>query len=189
MNAEATALLVIAVVLAVLDWVAVARGDTRLEYAAKPGATLALAAMAATMDAAHTDTQALFVLALLASLAGDVFLMLPGDRLVPGLASFLVAQLLYTAGFVLHGGGVEAYVVGAVIAGAIVVPLALRFVRALRRSDRDALVVPVIVYMVAFVASDSLIAETRFVRPRAWGPVAIMVTYHVALVGLVLSLL
>jgi len=33
------------------------------------------------------------------SLAGDVFLMLPSDRFVAGLASFLVAQLLYTAGF------------------------------------------------------------------------------------------
>jgi uncharacterized membrane protein YhhN len=40
-----------------------------------------------------------------------------------------------------------------------------------------------------FVVSDSLIAETRFVAPRRAGPVAIMVTYHVALLGLVLSLL
>jgi hypothetical protein len=39
-----------------------------------------------------------------------------------------------------------------------------------------------------FIASDSLIAETRFVGERPWGPVAIMVTYHLALTGLVVSL-
>jgi uncharacterized membrane protein YhhN len=33
---------------------------------------------------------------------------------------------------------------------------------------------------VAFMVSDSLIAETRFVGPRPWGRVAIMVTYHLA---------
>jgi alkenylglycerophosphocholine hydrolase len=93
----------------------------------------------------------------------------------------------------------------------VVTPLAVRFVRALRAAQRDALVVPVVAYMsaisamlvsaiasgnafaivggLAFVASDSLIAETRFVQPRTWGPVAIMATYHVALLGLVLSLL
>jgi uncharacterized membrane protein YhhN len=207
----ASVLLGVAVVLAVTDWFAVARGSPRLEYVAKPGATLALVGVAATLDAAHRDTQVLFVAALVASLAGDVFLMLPRDRFVPGLASFLVAQILYTIGFALHGGDAEAYLVGAVVAAVIVTPLAVRFVRALRASDRAALVVPVVTYMsaisvmlvsaiasgealaivggLAFVASDSLIAETRFVQPRDWGPVAIMVTYHVAQLGLVLSLL
>ena len=40
-----------------------------------------------------------------------------------------------------------------------------------------------------FLVSDSLIAETRFVRERRGVPIAIMVTYHLALVGLVLSLI
>ena len=211
MTTPATILLLVAVVLAVADWIAVARGDRRLEYVAKPGATIALAGVAATLDAAHTDTRVLFVAALFASLAGDVFLMLPRDRFVPGLASFLVAQLLYTVGFGLHGGGGGAYLLGAVVAAVIVTPLALRFVGALRASGRDPLVIPVVAYMsansamllsaiasgnafaivggLAFVASDSLIAETRFVQARDWGPVAIMVTYHVAQLGLVLSLL
>jgi uncharacterized membrane protein YhhN len=207
----ASVLLGVAVVFAVTDWVAVARGNRRVEYVAKPGATLALVGVAATLDAAHSDTQAVFVAALVASLAGDVFLMLPGDRFVPGLASFLVAQILYTVGFALHAGDAGEYAVGVVVAAALVTPLAVRFVRALRASRRDALVLPVVAYMsaisvmlvsaiasgdafavvgaLAFVASDSLIAETRFVRPRPWGPVAIMVTYHVAQLGLVLSLL
>lgn len=40
---------------------------------------------------------------LLFSLAGDVFLMLPSDRFVAGLASFLVAHLLYVAAFASDG--------------------------------------------------------------------------------------
>jgi uncharacterized membrane protein YhhN len=210
-TAAASVLLGVAIVAAIVDWLAVARGNRGVEYVAKPAATLALVGVAATLDAAHGDTQAVFVAALLASLAGDVFLMLPGDRFVAGLASFLVAQLLFTVGFALHGGDAEAYAVGAVVAALLVTPLAVRFVRALHAAGRDALVVPVVAYMsaisamlvsaiasgnafavvgaVAFVGSDSLIAETRFVQPRPWGPVTIMVTYHVALLGLVLSLL
>jgi hypothetical protein len=40
-----------------------------------------------------------------------------------------------------------------------------------------------------FMLSDSLIAEHRFVKERAWQPVGIMVTYHLALAGLALGLL
>ncbi|MFQ5575354.1 MAG: lysoplasmalogenase [Anaerolineae bacterium] len=41
----------------------------------------------------------LIVAGLLFSLAGDVFLMLPGDRFVAGLVSFLIAHLFYIAAF------------------------------------------------------------------------------------------
>ena len=82
---------------------------------------------------------------------------------------------------------------------------------ALKGSDEAALVLPVVLYMTViaamvvsaiaggsafgiagallFLASDSLIAEDRFVSPRVWQPVAIIVTYHLALAGLVLGLL
>jgi uncharacterized membrane protein YhhN len=39
-----------------------------------------------------------------------------------------------------------------------------------------------------FFASDALIAWNRFVRPRTWAPVAIMVTYHLGQTGLATSL-
>ena len=38
------------------------------------------------------------------SLAGDVFLMLPFDRFIQGLASFFVAHLFYIAAFIVEGG-------------------------------------------------------------------------------------
>ena len=204
-------LLGVAAVLAILDWVALGCNFRRLEYVSKPGTTLALAGVAATLDPAHPDTRSLFVLALLASLVGDVFLMLPGDRLVPGIGSFGVAQALYTVGFALHGGSAAEYFVGALIVAALMVPLARRFTGAVRRAGRSALVAPIVCYLVLigamcasaiasgnvfavvgallFVVSDSLIAETRFVGPRPGARVAIMVTYYVAQALLVLSLL
>ena len=39
-----------------------------------------------------------------------------------------------------------------------------------------------------FYCSDTLIAWNRFVRPRRWFPLAIIVTYHAGQAGLVLSL-
>jgi alkenylglycerophosphocholine/alkenylglycerophosphoethanolamine hydrolase len=81
----------------------------------------------------------------------------------------------------------------------------------MRRAGHGALAGPVVVYFAAiaamvasaiasgnawaiagaalFLVSDSLIAESRFVAPRRGVGPAIMVTYHLALAGLVLSLL
>ena len=78
------------------------------------------------------------------------------------------------------------------------------------RDGRRSLVGPVVAYIVAigtmlataigaggaagiagaglFFVSDAVIAETRFVRARAWGPLVVIVSYHLALAGLVFSL-
>jgi uncharacterized membrane protein YhhN len=47
----------------------------------------------------------MIVAGLVCSLLGDIFLMLPSDRFVPGLLSFLVAHLFYIAAFA--SGGVH----------------------------------------------------------------------------------
>ena len=216
MTVIAGVLLGVATVFAVGDWVAIARVSTRLEYVCKPAATAALVGVAATLAAAHGDTRAWFVAGLVLCLAGDVFLMLPArpdgfDGFVPGLGSFLFAQLAFTVGFALHGGSTGEYVLGAVLVTVSAAPLATRFVRALLEAKQAVLVGPVLAYLVAiaamatsaigganawgiggatlFLASDSLIAETRFVAEHRGVPVAIMVTYHLALVGLVVSLI
>ena len=210
MTTAAWVLLAVAGIFAVGDWIAVSRGATRLEYLCKPGATAALVGVAATLDPAIADRRTWFVVALVLSLAGDVFLMLPRDRFVPGLASFLLAHVAYTVGFAVDSGSLGEYALGTAIVAVVTVPLATRFVRALVRGGHRDLVVPVVVYIgaigamvasaiasgnawaiagaVVFMISDSLIAETRFVAPRPWGRVAIMVTYHLGQAGLVLSL-
>jgi uncharacterized membrane protein YhhN len=209
-TAGAWTLLVVAAVLAAGDWLAVARGDKRLEYACKPGALAALIGVAITLDPAHGDVRAWFVLALALSLAGDVFLMLPSDRFIAGLLSFLLAHVAYVIGLTRHGGPAGAVVVAAVPVVIVAAVLGARFLRAARATGHGDLVGPLVAYMaviaamvtcalasgnvlaavgaVLFMASDALIAETRFVGERRWAPVVIMVTYHLGQTGLTLSL-
>lgn len=81
------------------------RQSKRLEYVCKPLATASILLIALLADDPLTARyQVLIVLGLTASLAGDVFLMLP-DRFLPGLVSFLVAHLFYIAAFTLEGDG------------------------------------------------------------------------------------
>jgi uncharacterized membrane protein YhhN len=210
MTTAASALLALAVLAAVGDWIAVIRARKPLEYICKPLAITALIAVAATLDPRSSDQQLAFVIALGLSLAGDVALMVPSDRFVAGLGAFLLAHVAYIVGFAIAGGSTGAYALGAAAVAVLALPLAARYVRALRRAGRRELVFPVLLYvgaigaMVAsaiavgnalaivgaslFFVSDSLIAETRFVGPRSWGALAIIVTYHLAQVSLVLSL-
>ena len=210
MTAGAWALLVVAAVLAAGDWVAVARGDKHLEYVCKPGALAALIGVALTLDPTHGDVRAWFVVALALSLAGDVFLMLPSDRFVAGLTTFLLAHIAYVIGLTRHGGSAAALLVAAVPVVAVTGLLGAHFIRAARATGHQELVGPLVAYMaviaamvtcavaagnvlaaagaVLFMGSDALIAETRFVGVRKWSPVVIMVTYHLGQAGLTLSL-
>ena len=176
----------------------------------KPGALAALIGVALTLDPAHGDVRAWFVVALALSLAGDVFLMLPSDRFVAGLASFLLAHVAYVIGLTRDGGSAGAIAVAAVPVVIVVGILGARFVRAARAAGQNELVGPLVAYMaviaamvtcalasgnalaaggaVLFMASDALIAETRFVGERRWAPVVIMVAYHLGQAGLTLSL-
>ena len=137
--------------------------------------------------------------------------MLPGDRFVPGLASFLVGQLLFAVGFFLHPGGRRRRTrsvwcssessVGGSSAGSSVrssVPVTGRWSRRSSPTSSPsrrwwsarsgAANAAAIAGALLFFASDGLIGETRFVAPRRYAPVAIMVTYHLALAALVVSL-
>jgi uncharacterized membrane protein YhhN len=206
----AWALLAATAVVALLDWIAVARGWVRVEYAAKPLTMVGLLGVALTIDPAYSDMRAAFAIALACSLIGDVFLMLPSDRFVAGLAAFLAAHLAYTAGFVLGPGSRGEFLLGALITAVVAAPLGVRLLRAVRRSV-PAVVTPVMAYLVVisvmvaaatgwgnawavagawlFFVSDALIAETRFVRAIPAGSVAIIVTYHLGQALLVLSLI
>lgn len=81
------------------------RGPRRLLYIAKPLTTslIILIALLATPPVSPAY-KTLIVIGLLFSLSGDIFLMLPGDRFIGGLVSFLIAHLFYIAAFVLPDG-------------------------------------------------------------------------------------
>jgi len=209
-TAAAWVFLVVAAALAVVDWIGVARGSTVFEYVGKPGALAALVLVALTLDPADGSARTWFVVALVLSLAGDVFLMLPSDRFVEGLASFLLAHVAYVVGFTRDGGSAATILVAAIPVVLVAGLLGARFLRAAIRDGDRSLVGPLIAYMaviaamvscalasgnalaavgaVLFMGSDSLIAETRFVGPRSWGPLGIMVSYHVGQALLTVSL-
>ncbi|MFM8857664.1 MAG: lysoplasmalogenase [Actinomycetota bacterium] len=210
MNSGALAAFIGAVVLAAIDWWSVTRGNKVVEYICKPGAAALFVVAATLIDANDTETQGWMVVALVFCIAGDVFLMLPRDAFVPGLASFAVAQVLFAVSFALGDVSAVRLAIALVLIAVTSFVLARRFIGALKRLDQGSLIPPIVVYMsvisamvvcaiassnvlgvvgaLLFMASDSLIAEERFVQRRRWQPLTIIVTYHLALAGFVLSL-
>lgn len=87
-----------AIFLAVVDWTAVATSFKPLEYVAKPGVMIVLLLWIGTLGELSGPLIWFFIGAFL-SLWGDVFLMLPQERFIAGLASFLLAHIAYILGF------------------------------------------------------------------------------------------
>lgn len=209
-TSTAWVLLALAAVAAAVNWWSRGVDSRPVEYVSKPLTLLLLIGVALALDPRHADQRAWFVAALVLSLAGDVFLMLPADRFVAGLASFLLAHVAYVVGINLHPGSAGALLVAAAVVAVVAGAVGVRIVRGLAASGAGRMVGPVIAYMavisvmvvsalaagpwaagagaVLFFASDGLIAWNRFVVPLGWAPVAIMVTYHLGQAGLVLSL-
>jgi len=80
-------------------------GRSRAVYVFKPLTMLLILALALQPSPSTPAAYRwLVVTALLFSLVGDVLLMLPSDRFAAGLASFLVAHLVYTAAFAGEAG-------------------------------------------------------------------------------------
>jgi uncharacterized membrane protein YhhN len=189
-------------VLAVVDWYAVARHDRRTETWAKPATLLALIATALVLGAADTGAGRWLLLALVLGLAGDVFLLGDSDlRFRLGLASFLVGHVAFAVAFVRLGLDQPGWLWIAWLVLFACLIATRRVVPATFLRGGRALALPVAVYTVVigamlilafdtgepliaagaavFAASDSILAVNRFVSPRPWAPVAVMVTYHV----------
>ncbi len=179
-----------------------------LHFVFKPLPLLA-AIVAVAARAYFTGARARFDLyllaALVASLAGDVFLMLPGNYFIPGLASFLVAHLFYIAlfrqgvpwfpsrralGLTLGlGGAMYAWVWAGLIDPALKVAvaayvsvIALMVAQAIGRALvlRDGAARAVGLGACVFMLSDSLIAINRFVQPLPLVSVWVLATYYTA---------
>lgn len=74
-------------------------------YALKPLTTILIFAIALLAPKPHTPAYKYAILAgLVFSLGGDIFLMLPKDRFIAGLVSFLLAQICYIIAFTVGRG-------------------------------------------------------------------------------------
>jgi len=144
----ALAALGLGLILAVVDWIAVAGEIKRLEWVFKP-ATLVAILIGAGLLIGHTGPRRLglwFLPALGFSLLGDILLMLPGDRwFAPGLGAFLVAQLCYIVGLnetLPPASSLWLLALVAVIDLIVLPPV----VRGARASGAAALQLPVVIY-------------------------------------------
>ena len=215
MTGAAWGLLCLTLLIALADWVAVAADRRPAEYALKPATMVALGAVVLALDLPDGQLRWWYLAAIVASLAGDVFLMLPETAMDPeqafvaGLGSFLVAHMLYVVGMIILGVSGGALAVGAAVALVVIATVGRRVVIGAKATDRR-LFAPVMAYvaviavMIAtsfgtgivvgivgallFGLSDSVIGWTRFLRDFPHSRVLVMVTYHLGQVGLVLAL-
>ena len=210
MTGAAFLLLALTLVVAAGDWHAVFHGSKALEYVCKPLTMVVLFAATLALDVDDPTVRTWFLVAIALCLIGDVFLMLPQDLFVPGLASFLLGHIAYVVG--MHVDGVDGgrFAIGIALVLVAMAVLGTRIVRGVRTGPEPDLAGPVIAYMlvislmvasavgtghvaaiagaVSFYASDALIAWNRFLRETTHGRLVIIVTYHLAQIGLVLSL-
>jgi uncharacterized membrane protein YhhN len=203
-------LLALTLVVAAGDWHAVFHGVKALEYVCKPLTMVVLFAATLALDVDDPAVRTWFLVAIALCLAGDVLLMLPQDLFVFGLVAFLLGHIAYIVGMHVDGIDASRFSIGAALALVALAVIGTPILRAVRAGPEAELAGPVLAYMavistmvasaigaghvagvlgaVSFYVSDALIAWNRFLRATRHGGLAIMVTYHLAQVGLVLSL-
>lgn len=176
-----------------------------LHWLAKPLATALLFALAWRARPVVSARYRRLVLAgIAASLAGDVCLMLPGDRFVPGLLAFLLAHGCFIAAFLgdsrsarpawplalclAYGAANLAllwHAIAAPLRGPVLVyvlVLAAMGAQALARGWRgDAAAGLAARGALAFMASDTLLAWDRFRGPLPLASLWVLATYYLAL--------
>ena len=211
MTTPAWVLLACFFVVAPLDWLSRWYQLRRAEIVTKPAATALLVGVAVTLDPTAHDVRAAFVIALVASLIGDV-LLLDDSMFVAGLAAFLAAHAAYIVGFLLIDSWHWWYVVASAVPIALVASIVGRPILSATHARTMTLRVGVRVYLVAilamfacacgaggaaliagaalFVVSDSLLGWRQFVADHTGAPLrtGVMVTYHLAQLLLTLSL-
>ena len=180
-------------------------GPRRTVYLCKP-LTIALVILIA-LQAKHPASpfyRWMIVAGLSCSLAGDVFLMLPRDRFIEGLSSFLVAHLCYIIALSFEGG--RATLLWSVLPFLLYAGVMLRVLW----PHLGKMKAPVVVYVAAisamawlalnrwmegaegdgsrlalagallFIASDSFLALERFKRRTRLAQFSVLSTYFVA---------
>jgi alkenylglycerophosphocholine/alkenylglycerophosphoethanolamine hydrolase len=192
------------------DLASILRHIKRLEYATKPTVMALLIAAALLLHPRSEGERALFVVAVVLGLVGDVLLMLPDEFLLLGIGAFLAGHLAYVVGFRFVGFSLVGLVIGLVIAAGTAGLFLRRVLAALEATGRTKLRNPVLAYAIVislmtvsaaasgnlvaaaggllFFFSDVIFAWYRFVKPVPWGQPVNIVMYQTGQALLVLSL-
>lgn len=163
-------LLILCMLVAALDWFAVARRWKALEYIAKPAVMLLLLAWL-WQTTGLLAALPWFAAGLAFSLAGDIFLMLPKERFFPGLVAFLCAHLTYIAGLLQPWPTLN---LPGLILGAIILVAArglfMHISSALRTAQRETYRLPVLVYsaVISLMLFSALLTLTQ--PDNIWSP-------------------
>ena len=192
---------------ALANWYSRWKKADRLELISKPLTTIGAIAVAALAGGDGAAT-VVAVIALTLCLIGDIALLPAVDRFVIGLASFLLGHVGFIVMFVLLG--LDRWRLAGVAVAGCALLLGTAAVPIVRGATVKGFGIPVRAYLVvissmcvvgwatgnwlimigatAFIISDSILGWGQFVTERTWMHLAIMVTYHVAIVSLALSL-
>ena len=173
-----TFLLVIVMVCAILNWVAVEKKWKTIEYICKP-ATMILLIIWLLLNGGGNGGALWFTLGAAFSLAGDIFLMLPQNLFIFGLVSFLCGHLMYIVGFNLYPpslagwGWVFALVVAAIL-GLIILQIYRRLAEGLTAKKLIRLRLPVLIYaiVITLMVFSALLCVLRTgweLTPALWG--------------------
>ena len=203
-------LLAAAAVAAVADWFAVATRRRALEQVAKPAYVVLLGAFTWLLHAEQSMSGMWLLIALALCLLGDLLLLTDSDQAFGfGLVTFLLAHVAFIGAVLAMERrapiwpGVAATVVVVLLLVAFVVwPLARRDMAEGLPPTLYALVLGTFVAVAwwsghvlvgvgasLFLVSDGVLAARRFWRDLRGSAVVVMVTYHAALLLLVLGIL
>ncbi len=202
-------LLVATGIAALTNWWTRVRPNDRLETWSKPLTTIFVIGLA-LVSGAPTAQVTVAVIALTLCLAGDIALMPVIDKFVVGLAAFLLGHVVFIVLFVQYGlDSAPLAGVAVILAALLAATVGNVVVQGAAHADAS-LKIPVLAYLVVisstavvgwstampwviagttlFVVSDSILGWRQFVSQKPWMPLAVMVTYHGAIVSLALSL-
>lgn len=134
----------------IIDWFAVGLKRRNLEYIVKPATMIFLILWFAGKADLSDSSRIIFLVGLIFSLAGDVFLMLPGNLFLAGLASFFLAQVAYIVAFNPGGPIFSTFsLLAALVIGVIAAAFLWQVKRGLARSGSSIPFPAIVVYAAA----------------------------------------
>ena len=192
----------------VADWAATWSEQKRIRLVTKPAALAFLVLVAVALDPFDDTVRTWMVIGLVLSLLGDIFLLGTTKAMFAGgLVSFLLGHVAYVVAMQQAPRSVPWTLVGLAVVVLAIATVGRRIVAGVGGLGDKELVPAVIAYLAVisamvvsafgttaawaivgallFYASDATLAWNRFLEQRRFGPITVMVTYHLGQAGLV----